>query len=280
MISRTNMVGRKEESWRPPLFTSSKRRVDRLRFGVRRYLDLQLASIWTDLSVELPKVRGAVLDVGCGAQPYRSLFGSGVQYLGIDTIDARTHFGYVVPDTKYFESSTWPLSDGSIDFILCTEVLEHVSAPLQFLEEAERCLVPGGRILITVPFSARWHYIPFDYWRFTPTGLNTLLTASGFRNVAVYARGNEITVACYKLMALILPLLMPEQCFVSLPTDKTAASLLLSSKGVRRALKVICYSCAGVLLLPLLLILAAIGNLSLRGRGGDDCLGYTSIAEK
>jgi hypothetical protein len=34
----------------------------------------------------------------------------------------------------------------------------------------------------------------------------------------------------------------------------------------------------GLLTLPLVILLAAIANLSLRSRGGDDCLGYTAIA--
>jgi hypothetical protein len=37
---------------------------------------------------------------------------------------------------------------------------------------------------------------------------------------------------------------------------------------------------AAVPFLPCLLFLAAIANLSLRSAGGDDCLGYTVIAEK
>ena len=259
MIRRTNMVFRKTETWRPPLFTASNGWFDQLQFAARRFLDLQTASIWNDLSLELPAVRGAVLDVGCGAQPYRSLFRPDVRYLGIDTADARAHFGYEVPDTRYFEGNVWPVSDSSINFILCTEALEHVTNPTQFLAEGARCLIPGGRILLTVPFSARWHYIPFDYWRFTPSSLNNLLAANGFRGIEVYARGNEITVACYKAMALFLPLLMSQE---------------------RRGLRTVCFRVLGILFSPIFFCLALAGNLSLRGRGGDDCLGYTVIAQK
>ena len=88
---------------------------------------------------------------------------------------------------------------------------EHVPEPGAFLAEASRCLRPGGRLLLTVPFAARWHYIPHDYWRFTPSGLERLLSAAGFRDAAIYARGNSLTVACYKAMALMLPLLLPQQ---------------------------------------------------------------------
>ena len=45
---------------------------------------------------------------------------------------------------------------------------------------------------------------------FHSSSLKRLLTAAGFCNIAVFARGNEVTVACYKLIALLLPLLLPQ----------------------------------------------------------------------
>jgi SAM-dependent methyltransferase len=252
------MVDRHNESWRPQLHTFGERDFQSLIGSLRRFLDLQSGSIWRDVSAELPDVRGTALDVGCGAQPFRQLFHRSVRYIGIDTIDAKARFDYQVPDTLYYDGRGWPVDDGSMDFILCTEALEHVYDTRQFLAEARRCLAHSGRVLFTVPFAARWHYIPYDYWRFTPSALKSILTEAGFRSVAVYARGNEITVACYKVMALMLPLLFPQG----------------KRRGTAVALRLI-----GVLFMPLFFILAACGNLSLRGRGGDDCLGYTVLAE-
>ena len=110
---------------------------------------------------------------------------------------------------------------------------------------------------MTIPFAARWHFIPYDYWRFTPSSLNHLLTTTGFHSVRVYARGNACTVACYKVMTLLLLLLMPQAV-------SSLAGLLLRL--------------VGLVFLPLFLLLALIANLSLRGSGGDDCLGYTVFA--
>lgn len=259
MIRRANMVERQTETWRPPAFSATKGAQRSFIDAARRYLDLQTASIWADLSTVLPTAKGAVLDVGCGAQPFRSLLPASVRYIGIDTVDAKAKFGYEVPDTFYFEGPVWPAGDGSIDFVLCTEVFEHVADSRGFLAEMFRCLAPNGRVVLTVPFSARWHYIPNDYWRFTPASLNDLFSAAGFVDIAVYARGNEVTVACYKVNALILPLLLPQ------------------GKGpiASAVLRVI-----GLLLSPLLLVLLVIAHVSLRGSGGDDCLGYTLLARK
>jgi hypothetical protein len=71
----------------------------------------------------------------------------------------------------------------------------------------------------------------------------------------VFARGNELTVASAKVMAVILPLLLPQG----------EGSFLL-----RRLF--------GVVLAPLLVSAALIGQGSLRRQGGDDCLGYTVFA--
>jgi len=225
--------------------------------SIRRFLDLQAGSLWRDMRILLPVSEGTFLDVGCGAQPFRRLIPETVLYTGIDTADAESHFGYKVPNTLYFEGTTWPIADNSVETILCTETIEHVLDPSTVLDEARRCLKPGGRFILTVPFAARWHYIPHDYWRFTPSSLQHLLTLSGFSQIAVYSRGDQLTVACYKAMALFTPWLFPQ-----------------SGSPVVRLLR----QFAGLLLSPIFILLAVIGNLSLRASFGDDCLGYTILA--
>jgi SAM-dependent methyltransferase len=254
---RRNLVEATSESWRPRLFRETTTGLSRLLAGVRRFFDIQAGSAWRDLRAVLPSLRGTVLDVGCGAQPFRSLVNLQATYQGIDTDEAKAHFGYEMPNTTYFSGDIWPVAAASANVVLCTETLEHVLDTRRFLAEAARSLAPGGTLLLTVPFAARWHFIPYDYWRFTPSSLNHLLTAAGFHNVRVYARGNACTVACYKLMTLLLLLLMPQ-------TASRFTALLLRL--------------AGVLSLPLFILLAVLANLSLRNRGGDDCLGYTVLA--
>lgn len=109
---------------------------------------------------------------------------------------------------------------------------------------------------MTVPFAARWHFVPNDYWRFTPSSLRHLLKTAGFTDVAVYARGNAFTVACYKTIALVLPYLFPQRGGVG----ARAAQLL------------------ALLAVPFVVCLALAARVSLLGKGGDDCLGYTVTA--
>lgn len=256
-LNRTEMTSRYQESWRPPPFQSETGLIRQILARLRRFLDLQAGSIWMDLHHLLQDRSGVILDVGCGAQPYRCLISPQAQYRGIDRAEVGDHFGYSIPDVDYYHGDRWPVQDSSCDTILATETLEHVLDPEQFLAEARRCLRPQGQLLITVPFAARWHYIPYDYWRFTPSSLKVLFNKTGFGTIEIYARGNEVTVACYKVMALILPLLV--------------------SPGTGM-IRVVCQRLLGIVLSPLLIGLALVANGTLYSQGGDDCLGYTVIA--
>jgi SAM-dependent methyltransferase len=256
---RRNLVERTSERWKPRPH-SAPSAGGGLADAARRLFDIQFGSISNDARTFLRTVQGRLLDVGCGDQPFRDLVPPGVEYTGIDRLETRSDFDYSNRETRYFTGDRWPVSSESYDAIMCTEVLEHVSEPRAFLSEAYRCLAPAGRVFLTVPFAARWHYIPHDYWRFTPSCLLRLFTSCGFESVEVYCRGDEVTVACYKSMALILPLLFPQ--------GATRLGTIL-----RRS--------AGALLVPAFVVLALVANLSLRvAREADDCIGYTVIASK
>lgn len=258
-LNRQNQVNRSSERWQPPAYIRIQTPKDRIIAFLRRLLDLQAASVYGDLSELLPHTSGQLLDVGCGAQPYRHILPVDVTYQAIDHISAADQFQYQSEETTYFDGTSWPVSDQSFDFILSTETLEHVLQPEIFLSEAYRSLKPGGQLIMTVPFAARWHYIPHDYWRFTPSALEFLLTRAGFVEIRIYGRGNHVTVAAYKALALLLKLVFPHD-----------------PGKLRRAIAL----AALIICTPLLIGLAMIGQVTLRAKTGDDTLGYTVLATK
>jgi SAM-dependent methyltransferase len=71
-------------------------------------------------------------------------------------------------------------SPGSIDFITCTDVLEHIEPPVQrTFENMYRLLKPGGVAVLTVPTSlepaTREHFPDIYDWRIATEGKNRVL---------------------------------------------------------------------------------------------------------
>ncbi len=68
-----------------------------------------------------------------------------------------------------------PIQDGTVDTLVCTGVLEHVSDPHQAVKELYRILKSGGKVFVETPFMQTVHASPDDYSRWTPHGLRRLL---------------------------------------------------------------------------------------------------------
>lgn len=114
---------------------------------------------------------GHVLDVGCGSKPYKVWVKEEKvdKYIGLDVLDGPEVDVVVEP------GKSWPIEDSSIDCVLLTQVLEHVTDKDFLLNEINRVLKPGGTIVVTVPFLYPVHGYPYDYVRFTENGLTVLL---------------------------------------------------------------------------------------------------------
>jgi SAM-dependent methyltransferase len=225
----------------------------KLLFLLRILGDLQVASVLRELPPWLAIRTGSVLEIGCGAQPYRHLLPPSCSYTGLDWEKAEEHFAYRVPDTVYYDGGDFPFPDGFFDSVFHTEVLEHVYETSPFLEECKRVLKPGGEMFFSVPFQARYHYIPYDFRRYTPAALERMLLEAGFDAIVITPRGNDITVATYKNLAVIYRWLQ---------------------SGLFGTLLGTCF-------LPCALLFLLVGHLSLMLKVGssDDCLGYAVKAE-
>ena len=70
--------------------------------------------------------------------------------------------------------SELPLKTNSIDGIINIAVLEHVPNPSAVVSEFLRVLKPGGRIYCFIPFMQGYHASPWDFQRFTKSGMKEL----------------------------------------------------------------------------------------------------------
>lgn len=129
-------------------------------------------------------IKGRVLDLGCGASPYKEdILKISADYLGVDW--ENTLHENIEPDIVADLCERFPFEDGSVDTIVSFQVLEHLKDPVFFLSESHRILKKGGAILLTVPFMWHLHEQPYDFYRFTPNGLQHLLACAGFTCIEV-----------------------------------------------------------------------------------------------
>lgn len=195
-----------QEAFKPVPVVRGDSPLRRLTFALRQWVDLQLLTCTRFLKPRMTRISGDVLDVGCGEMPFRSFLSDGARYHGLDIEDAADFGMHKHPDVTLFDGQTIPFPADSWDAILCTEVLEHAADPERLVQEMLRVLRPGGIILVTVPFSARVHHVPHDYWRFTLFGLRKLL--ADFTIIELVERGNDYAVIANKLVVLNARLLL------------------------------------------------------------------------
>lgn len=131
-----------------------------------------------------------VLDLGAGDAPYRELFAH-TDYRTADWAES-PHTGAQRADV-IADASSLPLEQNSFDLVLSTQVLEHLPEPGHALRECFRILRPGGRVALTAPLAWEPHELPHDYYRYTAPGLEHLLTAAGFGEVAIAPRTDSFT---------------------------------------------------------------------------------------
>lgn len=91
----------------------------------------------------------------------------------------------------------WEIIQRKFDVVVCTEVLEHVRNPFTAIENVRNLLHVGGIALISTPLNFRQHGmggydksqgLPPDYWRFTETGIRTLVSDFGRLQILDFKR--------------------------------------------------------------------------------------------
>jgi SAM-dependent methyltransferase len=253
------------ESFQPRSHYSENKFFNRILFAIRFCLDFQFRTVYLSLKSSLPNVEGKLVDVGCGDSPFKNLLGPKAQYTGLD-YNQSAEFKYNRTDIVYFDGKVFPFENESFDFVLCTEVLEHIPEPQMFIDEIYRILSSKGKAIFTVPWSARFHYIPYDYFRYTPSALEILFKQ--FKKIEINHRGTELTVITSKTIVFFTGLIM---------------NLLKFQNSILKSILYTLFKIPFVFLVfPFFIIAVIMGNISLLFKIGssDDCLGYTIILEK
>lgn len=130
-------------------------------YGMRKRLTFAIAAI--------ERLRPAtVLEIGCGTgafllHPLAQHFPD-IRFFGIDSDEASIAYGneHYAADNLIFATAL-PASASGFDFVIASEVLEHVDAPVEFLRFAGSKLNVHGQMLLTIPNG----YGPFEMASFT-----------------------------------------------------------------------------------------------------------------
>jgi len=108
----------------------------------------------------IPAGTRSLLDIGCGGGVFGTAVKAampctvtGVTYSEAEALQARQGLDHViVADLNGFDPS--PL--GQFDCIVCSHVLEHLTAPQEVLARLRACLKPGGRLVVALPNVLFW----------------------------------------------------------------------------------------------------------------------------
>jgi ubiquinone/menaquinone biosynthesis C-methylase UbiE len=118
-----------------------------------------------------PDKKYTILDYGCGIKPYYYLFEKNINnYIGIDIGDNPR------ADQKIDVGEKLKFENNQFDFVLSSQVLEHVENYEQYLEESYRVLKQNGYLLLSTHGTWQYHSSPYDFYRWTAYSLKRLIT--------------------------------------------------------------------------------------------------------
>jgi SAM-dependent methyltransferase len=164
-----------------------------LKNYVRRKL---LPSLCEDFNIEkryagLAKLLSAgskVLIIGTGEKGryYKNIFSNS------QVITSDVHNG-LNPD-YVFDGHFIPFADGTFDMVLAAQVIEHTMNPWLFCQELQRITKVGGLLQIEAPQNYPYHAEPYDFFRFTYTGMRSLFPHCAVAKAEI-TEGNASMVA-------------------------------------------------------------------------------------
>jgi SAM-dependent methyltransferase len=160
------------------------------------------------LKKEALKLRGTILDLGCGSGEYSQILAKNKQnhVIALDSNNTLCQRVRQKNNLKVIHSDAHklPFKDNSFDTCFCNTVLEHVKEPEQIIKEISRTLKKDGKLIISIPFLQEIHADPYDFQRYTPYGLTNLLKKHGFQINKVHCDYGVLNTLEYLLLGSIV----------------------------------------------------------------------------
>lgn len=115
---------------------------------------LEMLSYRTPSSQQKPRV----LDLGCGNGSLSNLIAKqGYEVVGVEDSESGVKFARLsFPECHFIQASIYELPcaelENSFDFVISSEVIEHLIYPRELVRAAKKCLKPNGRLMLTTPY--------------------------------------------------------------------------------------------------------------------------------
>ena len=179
----------RREDQEPRLRRAVRLALTRRNQNARRVAD----KLCVDMTTQVGQRRPLLLVIGGGA------VGSGLEELYVaEGVDIIAFDIYDSENVQFLaDGHQLPLAAGAVDAVIIQAVLEHVLQPDVVVEEIHRILTKDGVVLADVPFMQQVHEGPYDFTRYTESGLRYL-----FRRFEILESGPNAGLGTSLLWAL------------------------------------------------------------------------------
>lgn len=136
---------------------------------------------------------GVLLDLGCGTVPLYIVYQHHVEEVICIDWENSFHKNIHLDYTADLNDSI-PLSNDSVDTILLSDVIEHISNYEKMFSEVARVIRKDGILILGVPFFYWLHEEPYDFHRYTRHQLELICKKNGFNVLDLQEFGGPLSV--------------------------------------------------------------------------------------
>jgi SAM-dependent methyltransferase len=151
------------------------------KYSGRYFILTQLRKINEQIVDEIIQYKTDLIDYGCGSAPYRDIYLKKVRRYDNSDFENNVH-----ANIQLNKLGIIPADNSLYDYVLSTQVLEHVENVDLYLNESYRVLKKGGLLILSTHGYWKYHPDPEDYWRWTKVGLIKTLEKAGFKVEKTY----------------------------------------------------------------------------------------------